>query len=60
MLSFLRSMTSNLGVVNELMSFLWQRKLWWLIPMVAVLILFGCLLVFAAASGIGPFIYTLF
>jgi hypothetical protein len=60
MKNFFRSMTSNLGVVNELMSFLWQRKLWWLIPMVVVLMLFGCLLVFAASSGIGPFIYTLF
>jgi hypothetical protein len=47
-------------VVNELLSFLWQRKLWWLIPMVVVLLVFGLLLVFASASGIGPFIYTLF
>jgi hypothetical protein len=60
MKSFLRSMTSNFGVVGELMRFLWQRKLWWLIPMVAVLLVFGLLLVFASASGIGPFIYTLF
>jgi competence protein ComGC len=42
------------------MNFLWQRKLWWLIPMVVVLLVFGLLLVFASASGIGPFIYTLF
>ena len=60
MMSFIRSMTSNLGVVNELLAFLWQRKLWWLIPMVVVLMVFGCLLIFASASGIGPFIYTLF
>ena len=53
-------MGSNFGVVNELLSFLWQRKLWWLIPMVVVLLVFGLLLVFASASGIGPFIYTLF
>lgn len=60
MKSFLRSMTSNFGVVGELFRFLWQRKLWWLIPMVVVLMVFGCLLIFASASGIGPFIYTLF
>ena len=58
--TFLRSMTSNLGVAGELLGFLWQRKLWWLIPMVTVLLLFALLLVFASASGIGPFIYTLF
>jgi hypothetical protein len=53
-------MRSNLGVVRELLAFLWQRKLWWLIPMVLLLLIFGLLLAFASASGIGPFIYTLF
>lgn len=53
-------MTSNVGIVGELLNFLWKRKLWWLIPMVAVLLLFGLLLIFASASGVGPFIYTLF
>jgi hypothetical protein len=60
MRNFVRSMVSNLGVVGELLGFLWQRKLWWLIPMVLLLSLFGLLLIFASASGIGPFIYTLF
>ena len=60
MKNFIRSMTSNIGVVGELLTFLWKRKLWWLIPMVTVLLLFGLLLIFAAASGVGPFIYTLF
>lgn len=60
MKNFFRSMGSNLGIVGQLLSFLWQRKLWWLIPMVAVLLLFGLLLIFASASGVGPFIYTLF
>ena len=57
---FLRSMSSNVGVVRELLTFLWQRKLWWLIPMITILLIFGLLLIFASASGIGPFIYTLF
>jgi len=60
MRAFIRSMISNLGVVGELLGFLWQRKLWWLIPMVVVLMLFALLVVFASTSGIGPFIYTLF
>lgn len=60
MRNFIRSMVSNLGVAGELLGFLWQRKLWWLIPMVALLLVFGLLLIFASASGIGPFIYTLF
>lgn len=60
MKKFLRSMSSNFGVVAELMRFLWARKLYWLIPMVAVLMLFGLLLIFASSSGLAPFIYTLF
>ena len=60
MKAFVRSMMSNFSVVGELMAFLWQRKLWWLLPMVALLMAFGLLLIFASASGIGPFIYTLF
>lgn len=51
---------SKVKIFGELLSFLWQRKLWWLIPMVVVLVLFGLLLIFAGSSSIAPFIYTLF
>ena len=57
---FLRSMRANLSVAGELLGFLWARKLWWLIPMVFMLLVFGLLLIFASASGLAPFIYTLF
>jgi hypothetical protein len=53
-------MASNLGVVGELLGYLWKRRLWWLIPMVALLLVFGLFIIFASTSGIGPFIYTLF
>lgn len=53
-------MASNFSVVGELLAYLWKQRLWWLIPMVAILMLFGLLVVFGSASGIGPFIYTLF
>ncbi len=60
MISWLRGMGANAGVLGEFFVFLWKRKMWWLIPMVMVLFLFGLLLVFASATGVGPFIYTLF
>jgi hypothetical protein len=50
----------RLGIVKELLQFLWERRLWWLIPMILVLILFIALLVFAEGSALAPFIYTLF
>ncbi len=56
----LRSFFYKFTVVGELMTFLWKRKLWWLMPMVVVLLFFGMLIVFGQATGMGPFIYTLF
>jgi hypothetical protein len=50
----------RLGVLKELLTFLWDRKLWWLIPMMVVLVVFVLLLVFTQSSIIAPFIYTLF
>ncbi len=57
---FTEGVTQRFGIAGELMGFLWQRKLWWLIPMVLVLLVFGGLMVTAQSSALGPFIYTLF
>ena len=51
---------TRFGIAGELLAFLWQRKLWWLLPMVLVLLVFGGLMVTAQSSALGPFIYTLF
>ena len=51
---------SRLGIFGELLRFLWHRKLWWMIPMVVVLVLFGLLMIFTGSSAVAPFIYTLF
>ena len=55
-----QGLTTRLGIAGELLGFLWERKLWWLIPMVLVLLAFGGLMVTAQSSALGPFIYTLF
>lgn len=55
-----QGLRTRFGIAGELLSFLWQRKLWWLIPMVLVLLAFGGLMVTAQSSALGPFIYTLF
>jgi hypothetical protein len=59
-MKFTEGFKQRFGIVGELMGFLWQRKLWWLIPMVFVLLVFGGLMVTAQSSALGPFIYTLF
>lgn len=57
---WLRDMADRFGVAGELIVFLWERKLWWMIPMVVVLLALGLLLVLAQSTAIAPFIYTLF
>ena len=51
---------TKLGIIGELLRFLWKRKLWWMIPMIVILTLFVALLIFAQGSVVAPFIYTLF
>jgi len=60
MMNWFRIFLANAGVVGQIFEYLWKNKLWWMIPMVTVLLVFGLLLVFTSASGLGPFIYTLF
>lgn len=48
------------GVARELWLFLRERKKWWLLPILVVLVLVGALLVFAQGSALAPFIYTIF
>lgn len=49
-----------LGTLAELFQFLWQQKLWWLVPMIIVLLIFVVLIMLGSTAGVGPFIYTLF
>ena len=47
------------GVVGEFLQFLKERKKWWLLPILLVLLGLGALIVLAG-TGLAPFIYTLF
>ena len=53
-------LTSQMGIVGRLCRYLWQERLWWLIPAVAILLILGALIVFSQSSAVAPFIYTLF
>jgi hypothetical protein len=44
----------------ELWAFMRERKKFWLLPIVVVLLLFASLLVLTQGSVVAPFIYTLF
>jgi len=49
-----------MSFVAELWAFIRERKRFWLIPFLIVLIIFGGLLILANGSAVAPFIYTIF
>jgi hypothetical protein len=56
----MQDILNRMGIVGELFRFLWKRKLYWLIPMIVVLIIVGVFLILSANPSTAPFIYTLF
>jgi hypothetical protein len=56
----MRFLKSRLGIVGELLQFLWDRKLWWIIPVIVTLLLLGGLLILAGSALFAPFFNRLF
>ncbi len=46
--------------LKDIFQFLMERKKFWLMPVILILLLLGALLVFGGSSAIAPFIYSLF
>ena len=49
-----------MSFLAELWAFMKERKKFWLLPIIIVMVLFGGLIVMAQGSAVAPFIYTLF
>lgn len=47
-------------LIKDLWGFMKERKKFWLMPIILMLLVLGGLLVLAQGSAIAPFIYTLF
>jgi Ca2+/Na+ antiporter len=56
----MRDFVSRMGVLGELMQFLWRRKLYWLIPMLLTLLVFAAFVLLSSSGPLAPFIYSLF
>ena len=46
--------------LKEFWDFLKERKKYWLLPILFVLLIFGGLIILSQGSAIAPFIYTIF
>ena len=49
-----------MDILKDLWGFMRQRKKYWLLPIVLIMLLLGGLIVFSSGSALAPFIYTLF
>lgn len=54
------NMANNKSLLSELWAFLKIRKVWWLTPIIIMLILVGVLIIIGQSSSLSPFIYALF
>ena len=59
-MAYFKRVIAKLGILGELLQFFWERKMWWLMPMILTLLLLGLLIVFTQGTAVAPFIYTLF
>ena len=52
--------SENRGLAREFMDFIIHEKAWWMTPIVIVLVLMVAFILWAEASPVLPFIYTVF
>jgi hypothetical protein len=50
----------RLGILREAFELMRHKRKYWLLPIVALLLLFGLLIVLSANSSLAPLIYTIF
>jgi hypothetical protein len=55
-----RDAVRRLGVVGDLLAFLWRERLWWMIPVLIAVILVALLVVLGSNPAVAPFVYVLF
>ena len=48
------------SLIKEFLLFIREEKKWWLVPLIAVLLLVATLMVLAGSSPLAPFRYPLF
>lgn len=49
-----------LELIKDLWQFIWERKQWWLFPVIFAIILIALLIIFGGSSAVTPFIYSIF
>ncbi len=56
----IRRMKKNKSFLAELWDFLKVRKVWWITPIIIMLLLVAILILLGQSSAVSPFVYALF
>ena len=57
---FFRNLGARFGIARDLLAFFWQRKIWWMTPLVVIILVFGVLVILGQSTAVSAFIYSLF
>lgn len=49
-----------MSFLSELWAFMRERKKFWLLPILVMMVIFGGLVILSQGSAVAPFIYTIF
>lgn len=58
-MKFVKNIARNVSVAGELFSYFGGRR-WWMLPIIASILLLGIFIIVAQSSSLAPFIYTFF
>jgi beta-lactamase regulating signal transducer with metallopeptidase domain len=58
-MTWLGQISARTAIVGEVFAFLWERKLWWLVPLAVLIFLIGILFAIAQVSSVAPWMYPL-
>jgi hypothetical protein len=50
----------KIKIISEFWGFIKERKIWWLAPILIILLLLGALIIMTEGTALMPFIYTAF
>jgi hypothetical protein len=53
----MNSVLTRLGILGELLQFLWRRKLYWLIPLIILLVIVALFIILGGNPVLQQFIY---
>ena len=59
-MKLIKNTLGRFSIAHDLLAFFWKERIWWMIPLIIILLLLGILMFLSQTTPVGPFIYTLF